>query len=103
MQIQIIPCGRGEGSRLARRERVVGLYRQRLSDLPQILPPAPAAPGQRISWFVFVVCLREDHGREQRDQLLEGLSARGIGCRNYFVPIHLQPFYRERFGYEPPL
>ncbi|MBP1611578.1 MAG: Glutamine--scyllo-inositol transaminase, partial [Acidobacteria bacterium] len=24
--------------------------------------------------------------------------ARGIGCRNYFSPIHLQPFYRERFG-----
>lgn len=86
---------------IAERERVVGLYRERLAELPEILPPAPAAQGQRISWFVFVICLREGHVREQRDRLLAALGSRGIGCRNYFVPIHLQPFYRDRFGYEP--
>ena len=30
--------------------------------------------------------------------MLEELRRRGIGCRNYFSPIHLQPFYRDRFG-----
>ena len=29
------------------------------------------------------------------------LRARGIECRNYSPPIHLQPFYRQRYGYEP--
>ena len=24
----------------------------------------------------------------------------GIGCRPYFTPIHLQPFYRSEFGYK---
>ena len=29
---------------------------------------------------------------------MQGLQERGIGCRNYFAPIHLQPFYREILG-----
>jgi perosamine synthetase len=86
---------------ISQRERVVGLYREALAELPEVQAPVPAAPGQRVSWFVYVVCLREGFEREQRDRVLAGLSERGIGCRNYFVPIHLQPFYRERFGYGP--
>jgi perosamine synthetase len=45
-----------------------------------------------------VVALREQLGRERRDAILTELRRRGIGCRNYFAPIHLQPFYRDRFG-----
>jgi perosamine synthetase len=86
---------------VTQRERVAGLYGERLAAIPQVIPPPTAAPGQRISWFVYVVALREDFDREDRDRILAGLEARGIGCRNYFAPIHLQPFYRERLGLEP--
>ncbi|HUU98385.1 MAG TPA: DegT/DnrJ/EryC1/StrS family aminotransferase, partial [Phycisphaerae bacterium] len=54
-----------------------------------------------ISWFVYVVRLRKGFTREQRDRILGGLRARGIGCSDYFTPIHLQPFYVEQFGYKP--
>ena len=33
-----------------------------------------------------------------RDQTLNALQARGIGCRDYFQPIHLQPYIREKLG-----
>ena len=33
--------------------------------------------------------------------MLQQLQERGIGCSNYFPPIHIQPFYRERFGHQP--
>lgn len=83
---------------VAARERVAALYAERLARLEgDIVPPAPLRPGERRSWFVYVVALREG-GRARRDRVLEALRARGIGCRDYFVPIHLQPFYRERFG-----
>jgi perosamine synthetase len=36
-----------------------------------------------------------------RDRLIGQLAERGVPGRPYFSPIHLQPFYRERFGYAP--
>ena len=41
------------------------------------------------------------HPEIDRDRVLEGLAARGIPARPYFSPLHLQPFYRERFGFKP--
>ena len=82
-----------------KRQRVFDLYREHLVGLDEIELPAPAREGERISWFVYVLSLREGASRERRDAVLGELRARGIGCRDYFSPIHLQPFYRERFGY----
>jgi dTDP-4-amino-4,6-dideoxygalactose transaminase len=55
----------------------------------------------RTSWFVFVVRLGDQYNQADRDRILTELRARGIGCNNYFAPIHLQPFYGERFGFKP--
>src|SRR5687768_6015781 len=53
------------------------------------------------SWFVFVVRLNDLFEAGDRDEAMRLLRMRGIGCNNYFPPIHLQPYMRERFGYEP--
>jgi perosamine synthetase len=81
------------------RRRVAERYIERLRDLPELIPPAAPGAGVEISWFVFVVRLQDDFEREERDRILQRLRERGIGCSNYFTPIHLQPFYQERFGY----
>ena len=81
---------------VAARQKVVDLYLDALRDVPEVIPPAPARQGERISWFVFVVRLAEGFDRADRDAVLSGLRARGVACRNYFVPIHLQPFIQER-------
>ena len=92
--------GRSQLSRidelLARRRRVARWYAEALAGIPGILPPPPAGPER--SWFVYVIRL-EDASR--RDALLEHLRGHRIGCSNYFPPIHLQPYYRDRFGYCP--
>jgi len=80
------------------RQKVYDLYGQALGEVEGIVLPPPATEDQRISWFVYVIALEEGSSRERRNRVLEALRARGIGCRNYFAPIHLQPFYRERFG-----
>jgi perosamine synthetase len=84
---------------IALRQRVHDLYAQALADVPEVIPPAPPRAGERVSWFVFVIRLRDEFTRDDRDAVLDGLRRRGIACRNYFVPIHLQPYMRERFGY----
>ena len=49
-----------------------------------------------MSWFVYVVRLA--HWLD-RDGVISALEARGVPSRPYFPPIHLQPLYRERFGF----
>ena len=56
-------------------------------------------PGEELSWFVFTARFRACRSREDLESLLAELRRRGIGCNNYFSPIHLQPFYRKLLGY----
>lgn len=82
---------------LARREKVAQKYTEKLRSVNGVMVPF-VEPGYEISWFVYVI--RLDPGIP-RDFVMRELTRRGIGCRAYFPPIHLQPFYRREFGYQP--
>ena len=100
-----INCALGLGqlsrlqSILTMREKVAQEYTERLARLPEVITPAPAASGTEHSWFVYVVRLQDEFSRADRDQVLALLRADGVGCNNYFSPIHLQEFYQSEYGY----
>jgi len=83
---------------LQKRENVAREYNARIRDIPGVRPLTILPTTTRMSWFVYAVRF-EDH--IDRDDVLDKLAARGIPTRPYFTPIHLQPFYRQRFGYQP--
>jgi perosamine synthetase len=83
---------------LANRERVAGWYEQRLGRIEGVETPDVVETTSRPSWFVYVVRLWPDLDRKG---IVKDLDAHGIPSRPYFTPIHLQPFYRERFGFGP--
>jgi perosamine synthetase len=83
---------------LEKREHVAQMYNQRLSHIPGLSVPCVAPTTTRMSWFVYVI--RLDAGID-RNLVMGRLRERGIASRPYFTPIHLQPFYVERFGYRP--
>lgn len=85
------------GELRGRRRHVVDRYAQALQDFPWLRVPTPA-PGAEVDWFVYVI--RLDPGID-RDRLVGQLDERGISTRPYFSPIHLQPYWRDRFGYRP--
>jgi perosamine synthetase len=85
---------------LEARARVARWYDQRLAGESRLTGQhVPSAC--RKSWFVYIVRLAPDYPADARDRILSGLRGQGIACSNYFVPIHLQPFYREQFGHRP--
>ena len=88
---------------LARRRQVAAWYADALSDVQGdlVLPQEDVREGAERSWFVYVARLTDGFAEEARDQLMGALQAQGIGCAPYFPPIHLQPYYRERFGFKP--
>jgi dTDP-4-amino-4,6-dideoxygalactose transaminase len=81
---------------LAERGRVAALYAERLGAIEGIELPCPDAGQARRSWFVYVVQLPES---TDRDGMIRRLAERGIASKAYLPCIHLQPFYRERFGF----
>lgn len=84
---------------LKKRAIVAKMYNEKLKDIDGIIVPSYRAD-VKISWFVYVVRLSDQHSRFERDKIINGLRASGIGCNNYFAPIHLQPFYKDLFGYK---
>ena len=84
---------------LQKRTEVAGMYNERLKDIKGINIPF-ISPKVKMSWFVYVVQLDENFNKEDRDQILNNLTENGIGCNNYFPPIHLQPLYVKMFGYQ---
>lgn len=84
---------------LAKRECAAQLYNERLQGIEGIEIPY-TSPEVKRSWFVYVIKLRDGFNKENRENILQELRNKGIACSNYFIPIHLQPFYREMFGYQ---
>lgn len=82
---------------LEKRQRVADWYKDRLKATSEIELPHIAATTTRMSWFVYVIRLAP---HINRDEFATLLKERNIPVRPYFVPIHLQPYMVERFGYK---
>ncbi len=82
-----------------RRRQLAARYLDELRDLPLLLP-TDAPVGGTHAWHLFVVRLRDD-ARSTRDGLIQRLSEAGIGTSVHFVPLHRQPYWRDRYGLAP--
>jgi perosamine synthetase len=83
---------------LRKRNEVAKQYNVVLSSLKDVIPLTIVPTTTRMSWFVYVV--RFANGID-RNLIIHDLAEAGIPARPYFTPIHLQPFYREKFGFKP--
>ena len=83
----------------ARREAIAQRYQAAFADLPVILPPE-APEGDTHSWHLYVLRLA-DTSPIDRDAFIEGMFAAGIGCSVHYVPLHLHPYWRDRYGLSP--
>ena len=82
---------------LENRRMAVNTYFQCLIDNHYlILPTIPQ--DMSMSWFVFLVRLNDLFEPGDRDEVIKGLRSEGIGCNNYFPPIHLQPHVTQLLG-----
>lgn len=84
---------------LGRREELARRYDEALADLPLDVPPRPTSDS-RHAWHLYVIKLRDD-ARIDRDELIDGLFARGVGCSVHYIPLHRQPYWRERYALRP--
>lgn len=84
----------------ARREEIVRQYTEGLSRFEELTLPA-ARPEVEHAWHLYVIRLNLERLRITRDQFIEELKERRIGTSVHFIPVHLHPYYRDRYGYRP--
>jgi UDP-4-amino-4,6-dideoxy-N-acetyl-beta-L-altrosamine transaminase len=78
---------------LQRRRQLVARYDLLLQDLPLRLPGRQA--GAESAWHLYVVRLQLEQISRSHRQVFEDLRAAGIGVNLHYIPVHLQPYYRE--------
>ena len=83
----------------ARRVQLAAKFDAEFAGLPVITPPQPR-PGDQHAWHLYVLRLT-DGAPIGRDALIERLFAAGIGCSVHYIPLHLQPYWRDRYGLRP--
>ena len=82
------------------REQYAGLYNQGFKDLPEIIRPSVADNVQH-AWHLYVIQLDVERLRIGRNEFIEILKNYNIGTSVHFIPLHLHPYYRQTFGYQP--
>jgi dTDP-4-amino-4,6-dideoxygalactose transaminase len=83
-----------------RRRQVVAAYQAAFEPEDALELPVEH-PWVEHAWHLYVLRLRPAALRIGRDRFIEELTARNIGTSVHFIPIHLHPYYRDRYGYRP--
>jgi dTDP-4-amino-4,6-dideoxygalactose transaminase len=82
-----------------RRAEMAAFYDEAFKDLPILLPPkAPA--GDVHAWHLYVIRLK-DEVTISRDRFIEIMAEKGIGCSVHFIPLHIHPYWRDRYHLKP--
>jgi dTDP-4-amino-4,6-dideoxygalactose transaminase len=83
-----------------RRREIFQHYNRGFSDLKEIEVPTVRAAVEH-AWHLYVLRLNLDTLAINRARFIEELTARNIGSSVHFIPIHLHPYYRDKYSYQP--
>jgi len=81
-----------------RRRQVVQRYQSELGGLPELETPTERADVES-AWHIYPLRLNLEALRIGRSQFIEELRTRNIGASVHFIPVHVHPYYREKYGY----
>ncbi len=85
----------------ARRQAIAAAYNSAFGALESVETPAGPPIGEQHSWHLYMLRLHLQRLDIDRAAFVEELRARGIGVSVHFIPLHIHPYYRERYGSRP--
>jgi dTDP-4-amino-4,6-dideoxygalactose transaminase len=82
-----------------KRQFLADQYYEQLSALPLLLPPRPRQEDTH-AWHLYVIRLNDEAVARgvDRDQLIAKLAHSGIGTSVHYVPLHRQPYWRDKYN-----
>jgi perosamine synthetase len=88
---------------LKRRVQIAERYHEAFQELNELDLPltVDGKEGTTHSWHLYVIRLRLERLQIDRNTFIDELRRKGIGTSVHFIPLHIHPYYRETYGYEP--
>ena len=83
---------------VAARRKLARHYEARLASLAPVVRYVAGTPGDVHGWHLCTVLIDFAEIRLDRAALVEKLKAQGVGTQVHYIPVHMQPFYRESYG-----
>ena len=91
--VQLTKAGRF----LRMREKIASRYLEGLSDCNFLSLPKN---DRRQSWHLFMIKLVPERLTIDRDRFVQKMLENGVGVSVHFIPLHIMPYYRKRYGYK---
>jgi perosamine synthetase len=82
------------------RRRIAAQYNEGFIDLPEVRALVCRADVQH-AWHLYVIQLELERLRISRNECIVALKKKNIGTSVHFIPLHLHPYYRKTYGYQP--
>lgn len=86
-----------------RREAIAHQYHSAFSGHPALEVPGPRHPGDSHAWHLYVLRLSLDALTIDRERFILEMANLGIGCSVHFIPLHMHPYWRDRYGLKPDM
>lgn len=81
-----------------KRKKIAEFYQRTLGELDFLSTPSPMGEN---SWHLYMVRLKKDKLSIGRDTFVKLLQAEGIGTSVHYIPLHIMPYYKDKYGYKP--
>jgi perosamine synthetase len=83
---------------LARRREIAERYSAAFRHLPSVHVPG-VRPDVNPAWHLYPIRVKAERLNADRAGVFRALRAENIGVNLHYIPVHLHPYYRDRFGY----
>jgi perosamine synthetase len=84
---------------LARRRQIAAEYTAALSAIPGVITPS-TRDTVNPAWHLYPIRIDGNSLRADRGEVFRALRAENIGVNVHYIPVHLHPYYRDRFGFK---
>ena len=84
---------------LARRRQIAAQYTSEFRSMTGVVAPV-VRPDVNPAWHLYPIRLDLTKLSAGRGELFQALRAENIGVNVHYIPVHLHPYYRDRFGYK---
>src|SRR3989339_521517 len=82
---------------ISKKEKIAAIYNEAFKEMKEITLPKVRSD-VRHSWYLYPILVNREFLKIGRSEFIEALRAKNIGTSVHFIPVHLQPYYRDKFN-----